>query len=118
MGPFRTGICCSNVASSESSSHFLDVSRIPVTKTAFCGTTHACEADHIWLTISNSHTAPGGYFEFHDYDAVLKSATGTPLTPENSDLAQWWSFVIDTASKSGRSFQIATSMKERVEKAG
>lgn len=71
-----------------------------------------------WLTIFNSHTAPGGYFEFHDYDAVLKSATGTPLTPENSDLARWWSFVIDTASKSGRSFQIATSMKERVEKAG
>lgn len=61
---------------------------------------------------------PGGYFEFHDYDAVLKSATGVTLTPANSDLAKWWFLVIEAAAKSGRSFQIAASMKERVEKAG
>lgn len=135
MGLLRTGICCSNAASSESFFLFSIFSTSPapcdvrvqsvlLVTNGFCGTTRAYGAAHLsmpqpWMAdYPNSHTKPGGYFEFHDYDAELKSATGTPLTPANSDLAQWWSFVVDAASKSGRPFQIATSMKERVEKAG
>lgn len=135
MGLLRTGIWCSNAASSESSFLFsiFSTSLVPcdvrmqsvlLVTNGFCGTTRAYRAAHLsmpqpWMADHpTSHTKPGGYFEFHDYDAMLKSATGTPLTPANSDLAQWWSFVVEAASRSGRSFQIAASMKERIEKAG
>lgn len=61
------------------------------------------------------HTAPGGYFEFQDYDCQLKSATGKFPT---GAVIRYWNIVSSAAASTGRPFEVAETMCARISAAG
>ncbi|CUS15738.1 unnamed protein product [Tuber aestivum] len=62
-----------------------------------------------------SHTAPGGYIEFQDYDAILNSALGA--IPDGA-ISRYWGLVSEAALSTGRTFQVASTIEERLKAAG